>query len=178
MLGGRGTLFIGGSRNQQQVVLYVLLIDGRSTLGDTTRGQVGPQCAEIALEVYAFVIIKALVLNGDDGVFHGFRNLLALHRVAALAEDIGHVLALGIFNSGDARDITSRQILQVRLHGFVSTGNRYPGNAREGGKGQGEQRAYQDRRQGYLGQRFDDSHAPYTTWSPLVGGRSLAPPKV
>ena len=130
------------------------------------------------MEVHAFVIIKALVFNGDDGVFHGLRDLLAFHRVAALAEDISHVRALGVFDRGDAWNIAGSQILQVRLHGFVSAGNRHAGNAREGGKSQGDERAYQDRRQGYLGQRFDDSHAPYPTWSPLVGGRSLAPPKV
>ena len=34
LLGGRGALFIGGGRDQQEVVLDVLLIDGGSALGD------------------------------------------------------------------------------------------------------------------------------------------------
>ena len=34
LFGGRGALFIGGGRDQQEVVLDVLLIDGGSALGD------------------------------------------------------------------------------------------------------------------------------------------------
>ena len=105
LLGRRGPFFIGLRGDEQEVVLDVLLVNGGSTLGDPAGGEVGPQGAEIALEIDAAVLVKALILNGDNGVFHRVRNLVAVYRVAALAIDIGHIFARGVLHRGDAGDI-------------------------------------------------------------------------
>ena len=67
--GGLLILFVLGG-DEQQVILHVLLIERRRALGHAAGEDVGGYRTEVALDVHAFVVIEAAILDGDDGVLH------------------------------------------------------------------------------------------------------------
>ena len=78
------------------------------------------------------MLVEAMILNGDDRIFHVLRDLIGLDRVAALIKQVGHVVALGITDGGYPRDIARFQRFDVRFHSIGCSGNRDTRQARCG----------------------------------------------
>ena len=172
----RGLAFlVGRCIDQEEIVLYILLVQRRCTLGDAACGQIGPQSAQIALQIDTFVLVETAVLDGHDRLLHGIRDFIRLHRMAALLVDIGKGVALGIQDGAHARGLAVGEILDVRLHRVVRPGHGNATNAGDGGDGQRDEDADQCCGQDELSQGFDHSHPPHTSGS---GADPGDPPKV
>ena len=132
LLGCGLAFFIRGGVDEEEIVLHVLLIQRGRALGDAARGQVGPQSADVALQIDTFVLIEAAVLDGHNCLLHSVGDLIRLYGMAALFVDVGKGVALGIQDGAHAGGIPAGEILDVRLHRFVRPSN---GNATDAGDG-------------------------------------------
>ena len=79
------------------------------------------------------MLVEAAVLDGHHGLLHGIRNLIGLHRMAALLIDIGQGVAFSVQDGAHARGIAVGEILNIRLHRFVGPGYGHTAHTRDGG---------------------------------------------
>ncbi len=70
-----------------QNILYVLLSDGGRTLR-TSAGEVVDHGTHHAVWVHSMVVHEAPVLNGDDGFFHDWCDLLGRDQHAAFGKEL------------------------------------------------------------------------------------------
>ena len=128
----------------QQVVLHVLLVDGRRALLHPAGEQVGHQGAQGALDVHALVLVEAVILDGDDRVLHVLRDLLSRHRVAALIVEPRDGLAGDVVDGGHPRRPPVRHVREVGLHRFIGACDGSARDSRDRGHGQGAEDSRQD----------------------------------
>ena len=140
-LGRRGALLVVLRGDQQQVVLDVLLVESRCALGHAAVRQVRGDGAEVALEIDAFVLVEAAILNGDDRVLHRLRDLIRLDRVAALLVQVRHRVARGVLHGGDLRGLARLQVLHVGRHRRIRARDGRARDTRQWGKGDGDEHA-------------------------------------
>ena len=160
--GGLLILFVLGG-DEQQVILHVLLIERRRALGHAAGEDVGGYRTEVALDVHAFVVVEAAVLDGDDGVLHRLRDLVRSDGVATLRKQVRHVLAGRVLDSGHAGHVGGLEVVDVRLHRLLRARDGDAAHTGDGCHGERAEKSYEGGRADHLQQGLNISHLPYTT---------------
>ena len=109
-LDGRTFLCVGLRDHQQLVVLYILLLDRRTTPGVDVARRVACQAGQGALPVHAIVLGEPLVFDRDDRQLHCVGDLVAGHLEPALRVQPSDRVALCVHHRGHRRDLALEEL--------------------------------------------------------------------